>query len=501
MQAQTKSQVVAAAAPDSTATLVRTIVALLATATLLFLFRPTVIPAQEKTASHTVVAGETLWLLATRYYGDGHKWPELAKLNGLGDASEKALAAGSVIKVPEQKSPDNRKASVPAVPAVQTTTSQPAPAPRPTTAIVTGSAAGALAAQTVGKTDAAPKASAKSALSTSARNVAVASAGSAATPAVSPAPKSPAKASATAASSARVETPVIEPPRAFSAPLAEPIAASASGIWSANVSEQRSARGDDQSTVFQSRIYDPVETDRAVRALLPVNKSRERAGEYSGAPYAVAATGLVGTGVVGRRAGSAGGSFRDVERLLLADEAEVTLPAGVNAVVGARFVSVQVGSLLKSGAQMVLPTGVLEVVKVEAGRSVVARVVRQSGMVAEGQHLVSLEGNGITNGASARAIPRAPTAPETEVTWVDTGLIPTLQSYVLLGSGEREGVKAGDEFALVTRQGLGPDAPELRVALVRVVRVTAFGSSAIVVRQDAPTIAVGGAARLVARVQ
>lgn len=438
MQAQTKSQAVAAAASDSTATLVRTMIALAATATLLFLFRPTVIHAQ----------------------------------------------AASALRKPASAAPD-------------TATRHPAPAA--SHGVVTGSAAGALAAQTSGKTDAAPRAALKAPLptkSTAAKsaNTGVAASHSATAPAAS-------KSAVVAAPAASAEVTVVDPQASFSAPLADPIAASASGIWSADVATQRAARGDDQSTVFLTRTYDPVETDLAVKALLPANKSRERAGEYSGAPYAVGATALVGAGVVGRRAGSAGGSFRSVERLLLADEAEVTLPAGVTPTVGARFVSVQPSALLKSGTQVVVPTGVFEIVKVEAGRPTVARVVRQSGMVAEGQQLVPLEGTGIGTGVAAKSVPRAATAPETEVIWVEGGLIPTLQTYLVLGSGEREGVKAGDEFALVTRQGLGADAPELRVALVRVVRVTPFGASAIVVRQDAPTIAVGGAARLVARVQ
>ncbi|MBC8089901.1 MAG: hypothetical protein H7Z40_21790, partial [Phycisphaerae bacterium] len=186
--------------------------------------------------------------------------------------------------------------------------------------------------------------------------------------------------------------------------------------------------------------------------------------------------------------------------LVLMDEAEITLPTGVSASVGARFVSVDVGAILKSGAQVLLPTGVLEIVSADAGRPILARVIRQSGRIQEGQHVVALEGSGITNGVFAKATARSSTGPETEVTWIEGALLPTLQSYVMLGSGEHEGVKAGDEFALVTRQGLGADAPELRIALVRVIRVTPFGSTAIVVRQDSPTIAVGGAARLVARV-
>ena len=503
MRTQPKSQAVVAAAPDATATLVRTIAAVLATATLLFLFRPTVVPAQDKTAPHTVSAGETLWLLAARFYGDGQKWTELAKLNGLGPGGEKQLVVGQLIKVPAGKPVVAAQAAVTPPPNTPRPALQRALQPSRNTveaASPTG-ATGVLAQQTAGKTDAALKASAPGSPPVSARNVAAAatsggtSTTAAATPVAKPPVAAPAQQPVIPASVAPVDLPV-----APSAPLAEPIAVSTTRIWATELSLLRNARGSDPTTVFLGRSYDPAETDRAVKAATPVNRVLERAGEYTSAPYAVLAPTLTNAGTVGRRAGSAGGSFRDTERFVLVDEAEVTLPVGVKAVVGARLVSVELGSLLKSGALVLVPTGVLEVISAEAGRPVVARVVRQSGRIEEGQQLVPLEGSGIINGVSAKAIPRSSTAPETEVTWVEGALLPTLQSYVMLGSGEREGVKPGDEFALVTRQGLGVDAPELRVAVVRVIRVTLFGSTAIVVRQDAPTIAVGGAARLVARV-
>ena len=67
----------------------------------------------------------------------------------------------------------------------------------------------------------------------------------------------------------------------------------------------------------------------------------------------------------------------------------------------------------------------------------------------------------------------------------------------LLGAGEAQGVKAGDEFALVQKNAAGADE---RIALVRVVRSGALGSSAVVIGQSLPNIAAGVTARRIARV-
>lgn len=509
MQAQNKKQPTtarAAAAPDSSAILVRTLLAVIATVLLLFVLQPSVVRAQEKTAPHTVVAGESLWSLALQFYGDGQKWQELARLNGLGDNGEKQLVVGQSIKVPEHKPTAPAKTATTPPPNTPRNALQRALQPsRPATSdVAPEKSSGALAAQTAGKADAAPKAAPSSAKSNAAAQGASrataaaprsASAGSNTSGAAA---GNAAAANAAAANAAAVPVPVATP-ASEPVKLAEPIAASASRIWAVDLPGLRDARGAEQSTIFLGPTYNAASADSAVKAAAPSNARRERAGEYSSAPYALDAKSLTTAGAVGRRAGTAGGSFKSIDRLVLVDEAEVTLPAGTNAVPGARFVSVQTAELLANGAQVVVPTGVFQVVRADAGR-VIARVVRQSGTINEGQPLIPLEGTGLANGSVAKPVVGASGAPSTSVTWVDGSLLPSLQSYLLLGVGEREGVKAGDEFALVAPRAAGNLAAESRIALVRVVRVTPFGSSAIVVKQDQPSIALGSAARLVARV-
>lgn len=425
MNVPSKLRAVAAPLPEVVPTLIRTAVALVATATLLALFAPNVIHGQTRTPPVTA-----------------------------GSASAGSASAGSS-----------------------------------SGATTTGSAAGALAAQTVDKADAAAKSAPKASSSFK--------------------PKGGASA-VSEKQVGRAHAPVPVPTVATSQDVADEdvtsggiilAAPGSSGLWGVDLRTQRGARGRDEPTIFLTHIFDEAEADLAVQAVLPSRTPRPRFGEYASAPYVVSTASLLSAGFVGRRNG-AGGSFHSAsERMLLLDEMEVTLPAGANAEPGSRFVSVDAGTLLKPGAQVAVPTGVLEVVSAEAGRPVIARLVQQSGRVEEGQKLVPLEGGPLTADIRAEPLARGAGAPETDVVWVASdALLPSVQSFLVLGAGASEGVKAGDQFDLVKRMGLGADAQEQRVATVRVVRVTEFGSSAIVLRLDRPGIAIGGAARLVARV-
>lgn len=436
MQAPSKSQAVAAPAEASASLLVPTLAAVVATVSLLILLAPTVVRAQVKAVT------------------------------------------------------------------------PPAAAAPKATGTTTGSAHGALAAQTADKTDAAakeaPKALPKGAKTSAPRNVSTTT-GAPAADRVSSKPQlkvsAPIMAVEAHADAESHADAVVAVADSNIMAYDDALPKGTNRIWGSDVATQRGARGDDVSTIFQGYTYDAAETEEAVLSVIASTKPRPRSSEYASAPFAVNSPNLLHAGAVGRRTGTAAGSFRGVERVLLVDEVQVTLPAGIEPVVGARFVSVDVGSLLKPSVNVVSPTGVLEVIKVEAGRPVVARVIQQAGRIEEGQKLLPLEGTASASYAAVTAVPRSSGAPETQVVWISgDALLPSVQSFLMLGAGEREGVKAGDQFALVKRRGLGADAAEQRVALVRVVRVTEFGSTAIVIRQDQAGIAVGGAARLVGRV-
>lgn len=54
-------------------------------------------PAKEPSKTHTVVKGDTLWAICKKYLGDGSKYPEIAKLNGI--KNPHLIYPGQVIKL------------------------------------------------------------------------------------------------------------------------------------------------------------------------------------------------------------------------------------------------------------------------------------------------------------------------------------------------------------------------------------------------------------------
>lgn len=64
----------------------------------------TAVPARpdetQQPKSYTLVAGDTLWAVAKQFLGNGARWPEIQKLNGITEAEIKRLQIGRALKLP-----------------------------------------------------------------------------------------------------------------------------------------------------------------------------------------------------------------------------------------------------------------------------------------------------------------------------------------------------------------------------------------------------------------
>ena len=492
--------------------LVRLLVVLVATLTLLALWTPKVLRAQTSataaspvadsaTITHVVKAGESLWLIAERYYGDGHQWQEVARRNSLATNQDQLLLVGMKLRVPAQLLPANKRVS----------------SGKDADKVSKGAS---LSAQTSDRADAAPAAASPHTVRAPAASNSKAAAAanrigsrSGPQPANRVAARGHVTSSDSAAKTPRVDTTEVATVfsrasvaaaldslrwgrRARSDTLIAPRTATHIGLVDAeDLRASRSAK--EVATVFLRRVPDQAEVDAQARAISRTDAPAPRRGEYEGAPFSVEATMLSRGGRLLRRIGApAGTSAKNPQRLALADQVEISAPVGVSLAVGDRLVSVQVHEVVK-GVNVAVPTGIIRVVKVEGGKPILAMVQSQTGAVQQGQSLLVIEGSAAP--LSSRAA-NASNDLETSVRWIDgTESLPTLQSYVLLGVGSAQGVHAGDEFELHTAKGPTTGGEE-RIARARIVRVGTRESTAIIVKQERAEIAVGVLARRVARV-
>lgn len=259
-----------------------------------------------------------------------------------------------------------------------------------------------------------------------------------------------------------------------------------------------------RETVFSQRSGGIGTTLGLTEAEVP--RTTIRTGDYERAPYLDSRGAPHGGGrILGTTELDPGGDplprqqYQQFERVL------VTPPSGVTPAVGMRLLSVKRGPEIERVGQVVIPTGVLEIVRLAgAGTAIEARVVKSFGRILPEDRLLPHD----TTAAVTYARPMPVVAGdgrESQVRWIaDEPELPSLQHYVLLPVGAGYNVHLGDEYVLYEPpRSLGEDRPtsqDIEVARVQVVRVTPQGSTAMVIGQERPSIRPGVRARLAARV-
>lgn len=231
-----------------------------------------------------------------------------------------------------------------------------------------------------------------------------------------------------------------------------------------------------------------------------------RPGEVYSAPWVDRQGGPGAKGVVVASA-SVPGIAQASERIRLSpqERAYITLPKGIVAARGDRFVVFAEGTELDDGSQVMEPTGIVEVERPNEGDVATVRLVEQFGQVLVGQGVLPLDR--FTLSPEARPTPLM-LGTESKVVWIaDHDVLPSVERYVILDATAKDGVKIGDQFTLLQprrRADLPGTAkrvilPEEPLALAQVVKVTDRGTTAIIVDQRYPGIKEGTLAKLTAR--
>ncbi len=225
-----------------------------------------------------------------------------------------------------------------------------------------------------------------------------------------------------------------------------------------------------------------------------------RPGEFYTAPYVERAGGppnagrIVGTGDV------PGIPLTEAERPLQSNERIfITVPPGMSSAAGARYLALGRGPLLEGLGQVMIPTAIVVVERAQPGQAVEARIVARYAAVEIGNELVVMEP--APTGVQ-RPVPQT-NGLRTSVVWTLGGpVLPSLQSYVVVGGGSATGMRVGDQITFYREQRTTLDGvvlPESEIGVAQIVRVTAQASTALVIDQSYGAISEGTAARVSAK--
>jgi hypothetical protein len=229
-----------------------------------------------------------------------------------------------------------------------------------------------------------------------------------------------------------------------------------------------------------------------------------RFGEFLAAPFVDKRGGPRGFGRVLERADVSPIKFSQPQDLFqLHDRVVIAPPAGSIAPEGERYISYTFGPYLEKIGQVIIPTGVFQVVRPpRRGEAAVARVVRVFGEIRPTNRLMPYDSTALAVRGRARSVPDGRWA---KVQWVMTEpVMPSVQNYVVLNISSEEGVQLGDEFQLFQQRRNkeyegGLAKPEIAIARAQVVRVTPFATTVVITGQAQPKIDQSTMARISAK--
>jgi hypothetical protein len=248
----------------------------------------------------------------------------------------------------------------------------------------------------------------------------------------------------------------------------------------------------------------PAEPPPAPVEVAPVVLSNVRVGEYAAAPWVDEFGGPRGSGFIMEGRDLPGIATHDRSRLDLFDAVLFAPPVGAVAPERELYLAYRLGPYYEDFGQIVIPTGIIEVTRSPRnGEAAIGRVVKKFGEVLAFQRLIAYD-------SSAAVVTGTPETVKNgrkgTVRWISSmPVLPRIQNYVVVDNiTRRDTVRIGDKIELYEprlppREGQTLSIPEVYIATAQVMRVTPYGTTAIITWMEQPKIEQGTAVRVSAK--
>jgi LysM repeat protein len=273
------------------------------------------------------------------------------------------------------------------------------------------------------------------------------------------------------------------------------------GVPPAPVVEQ--PRRNNEPTIFASRA---AAGRRLGSSTAPVVPPRVALGDVVSAPYLESEKGPRATGRIMFGADIPGiDRPRSTSNFQLYDRLLMIVPPGSVAAERDRFVAYTRGPDQEGIGMVVVPSGLVEVVRAPRNNEpAVVQVVELYTQLNADDKVVPLD----TLGAGATGTPTRIPANAMRTSKIlaihRPAVLPSLDYFILSDLSSRDGLKIGDEVQIFRpreepKGDDGPVLPEVQIATAQVVRVTRFGMTARITSQAQPAIRQGESIRVTAR--
>lgn len=228
-------------------------------------------------------------------------------------------------------------------------------------------------------------------------------------------------------------------------------------------------------------VFNPDRGGRATSAreslLMAAARTAVRPGDYESSPFMWAAGGPDVHGTIDGLAEAAGMAASPYRPIQYREDVLVTLPAGVEPMENMRLMTYRLGEIVAGQGQVVVPTGVLEVLAAVDATHARATVVKKFEDVFQGHSVVVLD-------TLAMPLGVFPTRVEfgmmTRVAWSFHGpTLPSSGQKLILAAGAASGLVAGDQLSIRSAPMAEGAAGDLEIGVAQVTRVTQWGVSAV----------------------